>query len=271
MFCEEHRKFYTTENAENFENNSQHCPSCCKTFFHSKPFFTSIGTCFTSKNVVREKTPAIHSNIRIWTTPHEKNAPGKSKKLGIGMLETVRCSSDKTNLELDAVLLGTEAVEKNGIYWTVTYEDHPAEVLLTRPRKVSSGTSTLVGLRKRKVDRSRLSKPCMEVDQGFAERYGVPKSRLNCLLVLNHYLVPNCSMAVYFGLNEGEESEASGSLDLVLHVTTSSVAVDGLRPCQPRDHLKPRRNNLLEDEKIPPQNYCPYDCKYAGWSLYLSS
>ncbi len=106
MFCEEHRKFYVTDNASNY-NSSSHYPSCCGTFFHSKPFFTPVGTCFTTKTVVTETSPATYSNIRIWTTMSEEQAP-----------------------DLDMVLMGTDAAERDGIFWTVTYEDHPAKVRL---------------------------------------------------------------------------------------------------------------------------------------------
>ncbi len=49
------------------------------------------------------------------------------------------------------VLMGTDAAERDGIFWTVTHEDHPAKALFTRPRKVSLGTSTIVGIKKEKV------------------------------------------------------------------------------------------------------------------------
>ena len=181
MFCEEHRKFYVTSNSDSFNDNKSSYPSCCQTFFHAKPFFSPVGTCFTTKTTVTETTPATYSNIRIWTTLNEKSAP-----------------------ELDMVLMGTDAAERDGIFWTVTYEDHPGKAMFTRPRKVSAGTSTLVGIRKRKEDRSKLSRHCLELNESFTDRYGVDKTRLNCLLVLSHYTVPNCSLGMYFGLKQGK-------------------------------------------------------------------
>ncbi len=181
MFCEEHRRFYVTENSANYDENAHHYPSCCGTFFHSRPFFTPVGTCFTTKTLVTETSPATYSNLRIWTTLHEESSP-----------------------ELDMVLMGTDAAERDGIFWTVTYEDHPAKALFARPRKLSMGTSTLVGLRKWKEDRSHISEPCLVDNESFIQRYGLHKTRLNCLLVLSHYTVSNCSMGVYFGLQEGE-------------------------------------------------------------------
>ncbi len=79
MFCEEHRSFSMTEDAVSSENNnSHHYPSCCKKFFHSEPFFTPVGTCFTTKTVVTETSPAIYSSIKIWTTLEKESAPGKN-------------------------------------------------------------------------------------------------------------------------------------------------------------------------------------------------
>ncbi len=101
------------------------------------------------------------------------------------------------------VLIGTDAAERHGIIWTLSYEDHPAKNLFTKPRKLAMGTSTLVGLQKRRVDRSHLSEPCLEDDQDFTTQFGIHKTQLNCLLVQTHYTVPNCSMAMYFGLKQG--------------------------------------------------------------------
>ncbi len=119
-----------------------------------------------------------------------------------------------TLLELDMVMMGTDAAEREGIFWTVTYEDHPAKALFARPRKLSMGTSTLVGFTKRREDRSHLPEPCLEDNQSFVDRYGLHKTRLNCLLVLSHYTVPNCSMGVYFGLKEGADKSQDNFLRL---------------------------------------------------------
>ncbi len=81
MFCEEHRKFYVTPNSggqESAADRLRHYPSCCATFFHPKPFFSPVGTCFTTAAAVEEATPATYSNIRIWTTLNEEQAPSKN-------------------------------------------------------------------------------------------------------------------------------------------------------------------------------------------------
>ena len=77
MFCEEHRRFYVTEESEFYDDNAHHYPSCCDALFHSKPFFSPVGTCYTTKALVIETSPATYSNIRIWTTLHKDDSPGK--------------------------------------------------------------------------------------------------------------------------------------------------------------------------------------------------
>ncbi len=75
-------------------SNSSRYSSCCSTFFHSSPFFTPVGTCFTTKATVTETSPATYSNIRVWVYLDEDEAP-----------------------EMDMVLLGMEAAERDGIFW----------------------------------------------------------------------------------------------------------------------------------------------------------
>ena len=52
-------------------------------------------------------------------------------------------------------------------------------------------------------DRTRLSKPCTDTDPEFEETYGLPKTRFNCPFLLGHYLVPNCSIAIFAGSKSG--------------------------------------------------------------------
>jgi len=48
-------------------------------------------------------------------------------------------------------LIGNEAVEKEGVSWTVTHKDHPAIAIYANPQKVQMGTISLVGLRIERV------------------------------------------------------------------------------------------------------------------------
>ncbi len=51
----------------------------------------------------------------------------------------------------DMSLAGTAAADRSGIAWTLSYEDHPARVLYTSPKRAWAGTSTSVGISKNQV------------------------------------------------------------------------------------------------------------------------
>ncbi len=46
------------------------------------------------------------------------------------------------------MLLGSDAVEKTGVKWVLSYKEHPSRVLAGSPEKADLGTSTLVALSK---------------------------------------------------------------------------------------------------------------------------
>ena len=55
------------------------------------------------------------------------------------------------------------------------------------------------------VDRSEVkSVGCVSDDQEFATKFGIPNTKANCELMNDHWLYPNCSLAVYYGIQTGE-------------------------------------------------------------------
>ena len=74
-------------------------------------------------------------------------------------------------------------------------------------------------------DRSQLPEKCQERNETFERLFGVGTTRLNCDLARAHFIVPNCSVAVYLGFKE----------------------IPGRPPCQPKDmFFKEDSNPLIE-------------------------
>lgn len=69
-YCEVHRRPYYS--------NETH--SCCKEMFNEKPFFTSLGTCYTTNAVLFERFPFSFSNIKIWLDAQTSQSPGSVKR-----------------------------------------------------------------------------------------------------------------------------------------------------------------------------------------------
>ncbi len=106
-------------------------------------------------------------------------------------------------------LSSSHSTARKGVYWTVSSSDHPPTVLMADQRRAGARTLTVVGLRKREVDRTLLQvsgePPCMEAgDETFAETYGVRSTKANCDGLLLHHVFPNCSLAVVHGYKERE-------------------------------------------------------------------
>ena len=69
-YCEVHRRPYYS--------NETH--TCCKKLFNEEPFFTSLGTCYTTNTVLFEHFPFSFSNIKIWLDAGTSQFPGSDKK-----------------------------------------------------------------------------------------------------------------------------------------------------------------------------------------------
>ena len=50
---------------------------CCGQFFNTKPFFTNLGTCFSTNIHVWELHPFSFSNIKVWLDARTSNSPGE--------------------------------------------------------------------------------------------------------------------------------------------------------------------------------------------------
>jgi len=159
-------------------------PTCCGDVFGEKPILTKSGACFTTQITIPESVASTYSSVRFWT-----NMP------------------EEQNVVFDMNLLGSEGSEKHGVAWTISNVDHPSSVLFNEFHKVSLGTSTTVGLKKRIMDRTKLSEHCLDLkNESFYASYGIPASNFNCQIINTHYLVPNCSLGILLGLKEGEHS-----------------------------------------------------------------
>ncbi len=53
--------------------------------------------------------------------------------------------------EFDVAFKGSDSVERKGVYFAVSDQDHPVTKLLQSPFKATKGTATLVGLSYKKV------------------------------------------------------------------------------------------------------------------------
>ncbi len=43
-------------------------------------------------------------------------------------------------------VIGTDATERTGMLWTLSYQDHPARKLALSPKKLAVGVSTIVSV-----------------------------------------------------------------------------------------------------------------------------
>ena len=69
-YCEVHRRPYYSNETHN----------CCKEMFNEKPFFTSLGTCYTTNAVLFERFPFSFSNIKVWLDAQTSQSPGSVKR-----------------------------------------------------------------------------------------------------------------------------------------------------------------------------------------------
>ena len=69
-FCDDHRVFFLSDVATNDTNKH-----CCGIVFNNEPFFTPMGTCFSSKRRLNETIPASFSALTILVDSFEKLTP----------------------------------------------------------------------------------------------------------------------------------------------------------------------------------------------------
>ena len=62
-FCDIHSNFFMSKSGENFHDED---PSCCEAMFNTTPFFTYMGTCYTTNQPLIERLPSIFSSVVIW-------------------------------------------------------------------------------------------------------------------------------------------------------------------------------------------------------------
>lgn len=123
-FCEVHRRIY------NGQNSSK---SCCEEIFNQIPFFTTMGTCYSTNTTIWESYPFTFSNIKVWLDAKTKKTP-----------------------VYQFAFRGSDAMDRGDIYYTISNQDHPASALMQSPNKVSRGASTLIGLTLKEVSRLHL-------------------------------------------------------------------------------------------------------------------
>lgn len=68
-FCEIHRRILIP----GFNTTG----SCCDQVFNKTPFFTTLGTCYTTNAEIWESYPFTFSNIKVWLDVRTKQSPGK--------------------------------------------------------------------------------------------------------------------------------------------------------------------------------------------------
>ena len=67
-FCEIHRRILMGKPYGSI--------SCCKEIFNQKPFFTTLGTCYTTNVSIWESYPFTFSNIKVWLDVRTNSSPG---------------------------------------------------------------------------------------------------------------------------------------------------------------------------------------------------
>lgn len=135
FFCEIHRKLF---------NNFSTKQTCCDAIFDKRPIFTAKGICFSTNTSIFEHYPYTFSAIKIWTDALKGKVVGK-------FFCQRECYAKRLNLffaEYEMVFKGSEALEKDGIYFAIGDLDHPAGTLMESYYPTSALHSYNIGLRK---------------------------------------------------------------------------------------------------------------------------
>jgi len=127
---------------------------CCGALFNPTPFFTSAGTCFTTNQQILEVLPFTFSSIKIWLNLQSDNSPGTSSppsfsqnRKGQTFLKYFHWLSS----EFEVIFKGSDALDRNGVFYTISENDHPVTKLLQLPFKAQRGTNVLISLNVQQV------------------------------------------------------------------------------------------------------------------------
>ena len=99
-------------------------------------------------------------------------------------------------------MFGSYSVERGGISYVLTKDDHPAAIMASDVRKIPMGTVTSVGLTRKQTDRSQIKfESCLQSNNAtFESKFGCPASQANCKLLQIIHGFKNCTMATFYGL-----------------------------------------------------------------------
>ncbi|TRY62037.1 hypothetical protein TCAL_09523, partial [Tigriopus californicus] len=200
IYCEMKAEIYSNTNI----NGSPGQKTCCDILFDPKPTFGFSGTCFTTNVEIRETFPSIFHSLKIWTYVDSQNAPS----FGIPWK-------------------GTDAAERNGIVWAVTYNNSPAVIMSHRPNKLSSGTHASIGLTKSEIDRIDVPGGCLKTNQTFTDLTGMVNTKANCQGFANHFQFGKCSLAVFYGYKTWKSIPPCTPEDMVNQSTPTATTETG--------------------------------------------
>ena len=98
-------------------------------------------------------------------------------------------------------MFGSYAIERGGISYVLTKDDHPAAIMASDVRKIPMGTVNSIGLTRKQTDRSQIKfESCLQSNTSFEEKFGCPASQANCKLLRVIHGFKNCTMATFYGL-----------------------------------------------------------------------
>lgn len=97
------------------------------------------------------------------------------------------------SLEFDVTFKGSDSVERRGVFFSISDQDHPVTKLLQSPYKLTKGIATLVGLSYKKVS-------CKVSDLEFEQTYNIPYTKLNCEVFAYSKNHRSCSLGPYYGV-----------------------------------------------------------------------
>ena len=112
--------------------------------------------------------------------------------------------------EFSLLFKGSEAVDRSGVYHTVSLTDHPTIALAKSTMRANEGQLTQVALTVEKVDRTSLGPgfcATPETVAAFQTRYEIPYSRSSCeIMSLLNGLSSSCSLTPYSRIRSSDES-----------------------------------------------------------------
>ena len=201
-FCDIHSKFLFSNHSKDILKGK----TCCESYFNMEPRFTYSGTCYTTRQLVLETVPSIFSSITLWLTGLRK-----SRLIGINKTKYVHNRYQKpiqlviffffSFIDFDMFMFGSYAIERGGISYVLTKDDHPAAIMASDVRKIPMGTVNSIGLTRKQTDRSQIKfESCLQSNTSFEAKFGCPASQANCKLLRVIHGFKNCTMATFYGL-----------------------------------------------------------------------